>query len=77
MHTKNATTHREDIPALKRNYPQTTVKENIRWVEDGKIITFAKISTGIHMSLYIVKKCSGEHAAEKAAKQIDFNWQKI
>ena len=70
------TTHWEDIPDLRKNYPKLEVLENKRWVDEGTIITSGGISAGIDMSLHLVGKTHGLALAEKTAKQMEFDWTK-
>jgi len=72
----SVTTHWEDIPGLKSNYPKLNVLENKRWVSDGKFITSGGISAGIDMSLYLVSELSSLELAEKTAIQMEYIWQK-
>lgn len=71
---KTATTHWEDIADLRAMFPSVTVQENIRWVDEGNIITSAGISAGIDMSLHIVARLGGEELAAKTARQMEFDW---
>lgn len=70
------TTHWDDIPDLRKRYPNLDVLENKRWVDEGSIITSGGISAGIDMSLHIVSKLHGLELAEKTAKQMEFDWTK-
>lgn len=71
---KAATTHWEDIEALRSQYPAVEVRENQRWVEQGSLITSAGISAGIHMSLHLVAQLVSEELALATAKQMEFDW---
>ncbi|MCB1604417.1 MAG: DJ-1/PfpI family protein [Gammaproteobacteria bacterium] len=73
---QKVTTHWEDIPELRENYPDLTVLENQRWIDQEKFITSAGISAGIDMSLYIVGQIYGINIAEKTAKQMEYDWIK-
>lgn len=73
---QRVTTHWEDIPDLRRGYPNLEVIENQRWVDEGEIITSGGISAGIDMSLYLVSKTQSQELAEKTAKQMEFEWTK-
>ena len=73
---KRATTHWEDIADLKVMFPQVRVEENVRWVEDGKVISSAGISAGIDMSLHLVAKLESEELAVATARQMDYRGQK-
>jgi transcriptional regulator GlxA family with amidase domain len=70
------TTHWEDIPDLKANYPNLKIAKSKRWVIDENIITSAGISAGIDMSLYLVSILYSKMLAEKTAKQMEYRWVK-
>ncbi|RXK04415.1 DJ-1/PfpI family protein [Halarcobacter bivalviorum] len=72
----SVTTHWEDIEDLKNSFPALKVKENIRWVDEGDIVSSAGISAGIDMSLHLVSKLYDEKLALKTAKQMQFDWKK-
>ncbi|AXH12804.1 DJ-1/PfpI family protein [Halarcobacter bivalviorum] len=72
----SVTTHWEDIEDLKNSFPALKVKENIRWVDEGDIVSSAGISAGIDMSLHLVSKLYNEKLALKTAKQMQFDWKK-
>ncbi len=69
------TTHWEDIAELRQSFPGLTVKENVRWIDNGHIVTSAGISAGIDMSLHLVARLAGKDHAEKTARQMEYNWQ--
>jgi len=71
---QKVTTHWEDIPDLRNNYPKLEVLENRRWVDAGNIITSGGISAGIDMCLYLVSKIHGLDLAVKTARQMEFEW---
>lgn len=45
--SQKVTTHWEDIPDLKRMYPMLEVIEDVRWVDEGNVLTSGGISAGI------------------------------
>lgn len=69
-----ATTHWEDIADLRDQFPELNVIENVRWVDEGAIVTSAGISAGIDMSLHLVSRLHSHKLAEKTARQMDFSW---
>lgn len=71
---KSATTHWEDIPALKELSTQIHVVENTPWVDEGSIVTSAGISAGIDMSLHLVERLVNRALALGTAKQMQYNW---
>ncbi|MEM6253924.1 MAG: DJ-1/PfpI family protein [Cyanobacteria bacterium P01_D01_bin.156] len=72
--TESVTTHWEDIPDLRQQYPGLDVQENIRWVDAGNVVTSGGISAGIDMSLYLVSKLHSLDLAKKTARQMEFDW---
>jgi transcriptional regulator GlxA family with amidase domain len=74
---KSATTHWEDIAELRAMFPDISIKENTRWVDEGTVITSAGISAGIDMSLHLVARLEGEELARKTARQMEFDWKSL
>jgi len=70
----SVTTHWEDIPDLRSDYPALTVVESVRWVDQGAVVTSGGISAGIDMSLHLVEKLAGRDLAVNTARQMDFEW---
>lgn len=71
---QTVTTHWEDINDLKKDYPLLNVVDDVRWVDEGRIVTSAGISAGIDMSLHLVSKIKTRELALKTAKQMQFDW---
>lgn len=69
------TTHWEDIADLRELEPAAQVLENIRWVDEGRLLTSAGISAGLDMSLHLVAKLASQELAVKTARQMDYDWQ--
>jgi putative intracellular protease/amidase len=55
--------------------PKTKVVTDQRYVDNGKIITTAGISSGIDGSLYVVSKMMGKARAQMVALNMEYNWQ--
>ena len=72
---KSATTHWEDVAALRTIAPSTRVVQSGRWIEDGAVITSAGISAGLDMSLHIVARLAGNDLAARTARQMDYQWR--
>ena len=72
---RRVTTHWQDIAALAEQYPETTVLDGVRWVDEGDLITSAGISAGIDMSLYLVSRLIDMALAVKTARQMEYDWQ--
>jgi putative intracellular protease/amidase len=69
-----ATTFYGMIDALKTVAPKTKVVSDKRYVDNGKIITTAGLSSGIDGSLYLVSKMFGKGAAQAVALNMEYNW---
>lgn len=68
---RKATTHWEDIADLRAAFPDISVVENTRWVDEGNIVSSAGIAAGIDMSLHVVSRFAGQALAETTARQLD------
>lgn len=68
---KSATTHWEDIPDFRTAFPDVKVREAVRWVDEGQVLTSAGIAAGIDMSLHLVTRCVSPELAEATARQLD------
>lgn len=68
------TTHWEDIADLRAQFPALDVREDVRWVDTGRIVSSAGISAGIDMSLHLVERLAGRELAERTARQMDYTW---
>jgi len=71
---KTCTSHWEDIPDLRRDFPALTVVEDVPYVDEGRIVTSAGISAGITMSLHLVGRILGVAAAKATARQMQYDW---
>jgi len=74
LKSKRATTHWEDIDDLISMFPDIKIKKNVRWVDEGPIVTAAGISAGIDMSLHLISRVANENLAVLTAKQMEFDW---
>jgi transcriptional regulator GlxA family with amidase domain len=68
------TTHWEDIGELRERFPALEVREGVRWVDHGRVVSSAGISAGIDMSLHLVERLAGRALAEHTARQMDYAW---
>ena len=70
-----ATTHHEVIEHLRELAPTVTIRENLRFVDAGKIMTSGGISAGIDLSFHVVHKLLGEETTAKTARYMEYNWK--
>ena len=63
------------IDQLRAQYPKTKVVEDQRFVDNGKIITTAGLSSGIDGALHVVAKMQGEGTAQEVALSEEYDWR--
>lgn len=68
------TTHWEDIPGLRARFPQLEVREQVPFIDNGRVLTSAGISAGIGMSLHLVQRVLGAGMAAATARQMEYVW---
>jgi transcriptional regulator GlxA family with amidase domain len=68
---RKATTHWEDIADFRAQYPSVLVEEDVRWVDEGPVVSSVGIAAGIDMSLYLVARLAGSVLAGATARQLD------
>lgn len=66
------TTHWEDVDLLAATGSE--VREGVRWVDSGALVTSGGISSGIAMTLHLVERYVDRELAEATARQIDYVW---
>lgn len=76
LSSHKVTTHWEDVDDLKHAFPSVDVITNVRWVDEGAVVTSAGISAGIDMSLHLVARIAGMTLAERTARQMEFEWMR-
>lgn len=69
-----ATTHWEDVAELRATFPDVTVREEVRWIDAGPVVTSAGISAGLDMSLHLVERLEGAELARSTARQMELDW---
>lgn len=70
---RRATTHISTLDWMREEFSAVTVVEDLRWVEDGKVITSAGVSAGIDMALHLVEKTFGNQVARATADYMEYN----
>ena len=70
-----ATTHWEDLDALRTLRPAVQVRDGVRWVDQDRIVTSAGIAAGIAMSLHLVARLHSRALALRTARQLEIDWE--
>ncbi|WLR41620.1 DJ-1/PfpI family protein [Bacillus carboniphilus] len=70
---RQCTTHWRSIEKLQIEFPEVDVKQEVKFVDEGKIITSGGISAGINITFYIINRLLGAETAQKTAKRIEYD----
>lgn len=70
---KRATTHWASYERLQNEFPNVIVQKNVKFVDEGTIITSGGISAGINMAFHIVKRLLGAEVAQMTAKRMEYD----
>jgi putative intracellular protease/amidase len=70
-----ATTFAGLIDELKIAAPKTKVVSDRRFVDNGKIVTAAGLSSGIDGALHVIEKLYGKGTAQVAAVGMEYDWR--
>ncbi|GAK04573.1 transcriptional regulator, AraC family [Geomicrobium sp. JCM 19037] len=72
---RSATTNRVATKWLEQMFPNVQVKTGVRYVDEGSVVTSGGVSSGIHMSLHLVRTLFDEEMANRSAQTIEFEWK--
>ena len=70
-----ATTFAGLIDELRVAAPKTRVVTDKRFVDNGKIVTAAGLSSGIDGALHVIEKLYGKGTAQVAAVNLEYDWR--
>ncbi|MBD0833219.1 DJ-1/PfpI family protein [Aestuariibaculum sediminum] len=73
LNNKKATTHWMDLDRLEQDYPKIEVVRDVKFVDEGNLLTSGGISAGINMSFHIIKRLLGKEIAEHTAKRMEYD----
>jgi transcriptional regulator GlxA family with amidase domain len=71
------TTHHGAIDLLRQVAPNATIREGVRFLDNGKVVLSAGVAAGIDAALHVVIKLLGREHAEKTARHIEYPWQPV
>ena len=69
-----ATTFYGLIDELRAEAPKTKVVNDQRYVDNGRIVTTAGLSSGIDGALHIIEKLRGQGTAQATALHMEYDW---
>jgi transcriptional regulator GlxA family with amidase domain len=67
-----ATTHWACLDMLRDLDPTAEIREDVRYVDDGDLITSAGVSAGIDMALHLVSRLAGSERASQVRRDIQY-----
>lgn len=67
------TTFHSAIDNLQKVVPSAKVLKNVRYVDNGRVITTAGISAGIDGALHLVARLQGAEAAKRVAEYMEYD----
>lgn len=67
------TTFHSSIESLRQLVPEATVLEDVRYVDNGRVVTTAGISAGIDGALHLVSRLKGKDVARKTAEYMEYD----
>ena len=67
-----ATTHHSDMLELAGLAPNTEIIDSVKFVDNGKVLTSAGITTGIDMCLHALEKICGADIAKKTKISLEY-----
>ena len=70
----NVTTHWMDIEKLQSDFPNLQVKKNVRFIDEGKVMTSAGISAGIELSLHIVERFADKEVSKNITQRMEYHY---
>lgn len=73
---RKATTNKMNFSWPVSQGPNVDWVYEARWVEDGNILTSSGVSAGMDMTLALISRAAGHKAAEDAALEAEYTWQR-
>lgn len=74
LNGKQATTHHSALASLRRDYPEVEVLDDVRFADNGSVLTAAGVAAGIDGALRVVERRFGKAAAEATARYMEYPW---
>ena len=61
------------ILLLQTEFSDVKVQRNVKFVDEGRIVTSGGISAGIHMSFHVIMRLLGKETAQRTAKRMEYD----
>ncbi|WP_240666614.1 DJ-1/PfpI family protein [Longirhabdus pacifica] len=73
LNDRTATTHWQVISVFRAYFPDVEVLENVKFVDEGDVVTSAGISAGLDMSFHLLQRLTGKEVAAQAATFMEYD----
>ncbi len=73
---KEATTFASFIPIMSEQYPQISFRNDVKYVDNGKTVTSAGLSSGIDATFHVISKFRGQGTVQDVANHMEYEWTK-
>lgn len=73
LDNRRATTHWAAVQWMRDQYPNVTMLDDVRVVDEGDVVTSAGVSAGIDMSLHMLARLYGEDVADQTARSMEYD----
>jgi len=67
-----AATHPSENQNFALEFPQLALRKDARFVDNGKILCSAGVSSGIDLALYVLEREHGKKVAQQVAERMDY-----
>ncbi|MEM9327584.1 MAG: DJ-1/PfpI family protein [Bacteroidota bacterium] len=72
---QTVTTFHDAIEGLRKSFPKAKVLDDVRFVDNGDVITTAGISAGIDGAIHLVERLEGKRTAKRVIEYMEYdNW---
>lgn len=68
----SATTHHASYAEFEETFPKTRLIRNVKYVENGSVITSGGITAGIDMCLFVIAKLHGDPLMQAVAHHMEY-----
>ena len=69
---RQATSHQTILPILEQSHPEVSWVRGLRYVEDGRFISSAGVTSGVDATLYTLQRFLGRPAALETAQRVGY-----
>lgn len=77
LNNRKATTHYFVADDLREQFPTITLVKDVRFVDEGRIVTTSGVSSGIDGAIHLVKRISGDVTAEFVARGLQYTTHEV